>query len=249
MPRFFIDECPDAALDSLTITGADFHHIRDVLRLKAGDAVTVCDCARNDLQCRIERFLQDGVVLAILDRQPNQTEPLYHVTLYQGLAKGDKMDTIIQKAVELGASRIVPVACRRCVTRLDRKDAGRKVQRWQRIASEAAKQCGRGQVPEVGELLSFDEAATEAAQADIALMPWEGERECSLRTGLESPGVTTANPSISILIGPEGGFDADEVTTAMAAGIRPVTLGRRILRTETAGAAVLAMIIYRFGDF
>lgn len=249
MPRFFIEDSPPEGVSRLVLAGSDFHHIRDVLRLRTGDVITVCDGASNDLDCRIDRFLPDGVELTVISRTSNQSEPLCRVTLYQGLAKGDKMDTIIQKAVELGVTRIVPVACRRSVARLDEKNSEKKVLRWQRIAAEAAKQCGRGQVPEIGQLLDFDEAVTEAARADLGLVPWEGERERSLRSELETAAALPANPSISVLIGPEGGFDADEITMALGAGIRPVTLGRRILRTETAGIAVLAMIIYHFDDF
>jgi len=249
MPRFFIEDCPSADISRLTLSGSDFHHIRDVLRLRTEDIVIVCDGAGNDLECRIDRFLPDGVELTILSRSANQTEPRYRVTLYQGLAKGNKMDSIIQKAVELGAVRIVPVACRRSVARLDDQASDKKVQRWQRIATEAAKQCGRGQLPDVGPLLGFSEAVSEAAGADLCLVPWESERERSLRSELEAKPNLPSNPSISVLIGPEGGFDADEITMALDAGICPVSLGRRILRTETAGAAVLAMIIYHFNDF
>ena len=245
MPRFFIEDQLDPAEEQLILKGNDFHHIRDVLRLKTGDIITVCDGARSDLSCRIERFDADGVVLSILDRQINQSEPPYQVTLYQGLAKGDKMDTIIQKAVELGASRIVPVTCLRSVVRLDGKDVEKKIQRWQRIAAEAAKQCSRGLIPEIGRPLQFDQAAIEAARSDISLIPWESERDNHIRTELEHK-ASLAHPSISILIGPEGGFDAVEINRALDLGIRPVTLGHRILRTETAGAAVLAMLIYAF---
>lgn len=247
MPRFFIEDPLDPAEEQLILKGNDFHHIRDVLRLKTGDIITVCDGARSDLSCRIERFDADGVVLSILGRQINQSEPPYQVTLYQGLAKGDKMDTIIQKAVELGASRIVPVTCLRSVVRLDGKDVEKKIQRWQRIAAEAAKQCSRGLIPEIGRPLQFDQAAIEAARSDISLIPWESERDNHIRTELEHK-ASLVHPSISILIGPEGGFDAVEINRALDLGIRPVTLGHRILRTETAGAAVLAMLIYAFDN-
>jgi len=249
MPRFFVEECLDPDVKSLTLRGADFHHIRDVLRMKIDEDLTVCDGGSSDLQCRITSFLSDGVELTIISRQDNQTEPAYQVTLYQGLAKGDKMETIIQKAVELGAARIVPVICRRSVARLDDKDTAKKLQRLNRIAAEAAKQCGRGLTPTVSEPLSFKAAMCEAAKADIRLIPWEGERACSLRAELESAPDLGPNQTISVLIGPEGGFDADEIAIALAAGISPVTLGRRILRTETAGAAVLAMVIYGLDDF
>ena len=249
MPRFFVEECLDPKTTLLTISGADFHHIRDVLRMKINEELTVCDGGSNDLNCRIENFKPDGVELTIISRQANQTEPNYQSTLYQGLAKGDKMETIIQKAVELGVSRIVPVICRRSVARLDDKDTAKKLLRWNRIAAEAAKQCGRGRTPIVSEPQSFKAAAAEAAKADIRLIPWEGERARSLRAELEAATELGPNPTISVLIGPEGGFDADEIEIALAAGISPVTLGRRILRTETAGGAVLAMILYCFNDF
>ncbi len=249
MPRFFVENCPDPATDTLNLRDADFHHIRDVLRMKVGDELTVCDGARVDLQCRIAHFWPDSVELIVLDRSANQTEPGYFVTLFQGLPKGDKMELIIQKAVELGVSRIVPVICRRSVARVDERDTARKVERWNRIAAEAAKQCGRGRVPEVAAPLSFAAAALAAGQATIRLIPWEGERTCGLREELEQATHVGANPTISVMIGPEGGFDADEITAALAADIRPVTLGRRILRTETAGLTVLAMLIYRFNEF
>lgn len=249
MPRFFVEESLDPEAKSLTLGGEDFHHIRDVLRMKIGEELIVCDGGSNDLLCQIANFKPDGVELTIISRQANQTEPGYQVTLYQGLAKGDKMEMIIQKAVELGAARIVPVNCRRSVARLDEKDTAKKLLRWNRIAAEAAKQCGRGRTPTVGEPLSFKAAVSEAAKADICLIPWEGERACSLRAELESATDFGRNPTISVMIGPEGGFDADEIAIALAAGISPVTLGRRILRTETAGGAVLAMMIYGFDDF
>ena len=249
MPRFFVEGIIDPSASSLIIAGDDFHHIRDVLRLKPGDELTVCDGARIDLHCRLEKFIAGGVELAILACQPNQTEPPYQAVLYQGLAKGDKMDTIIQKAVELGVSRIVPVQCQRSVVRLDDHDTGKKLLRWNRIAAEAAKQCGRGLVSIVNEPLSFADAVKEAAQADIRLLPWENERACSLRTWLEQLPPFPENPKISLLIGPEGGFSAAEAGLALKADIRPVTLGQRILRTETAGTVVLAMLVYRFNDF
>ncbi|MGI6326024.1 MAG: 16S rRNA (uracil(1498)-N(3))-methyltransferase [Saccharofermentanales bacterium] len=248
MPRFFLEDPIDPSLDRLVLRGDSYHHIRDVLRLRVGDRVTVCDGALNDMICLIDHFLPDGLVLAVNERRINQREPSYHVTLYQGLAKGNKMDSIIQKAVELGVSRIVPTACRHSVVRLENRDLNKKQIRWQRIAAEAAKQCGRGRIPEVRLPVSFAEAVREAALADIALIPWENEQKNDLRTAMEK-NTPKSDPQISILIGPEGGFAADEISAALTLGIQPVTLGRRILRTETAGPAVLAMLIYAFRDF
>jgi 16S rRNA (uracil1498-N3)-methyltransferase len=260
MPRFFIEQ--GLALGRYKLQGDDFHHIRDVLRLKPGEMVTLCDGMGNDFSGKIESFQPDGVMLDLQERVANASEPPYRATLYQGLAKGDKMDTIIQKAVELGVTRIVPVQCGRSIVRLTAADAAKKTTRWNKIALAAAQQCGRGQIPAVSDILSFSAAVAEAARADIRLIPWEGERQCGIRAVLEAddgandaidtPGSSDASPaapSISILIGPEGGFAANELNLAVRAGIRPVTLGPRILRTETAGAAVLAMLLYRYDTF
>jgi 16S rRNA (uracil1498-N3)-methyltransferase len=248
MRRFFVDE--SLALGPYLLTGDDVHHIRDVLRLSAGDSIILADSSGTDFTGVIAGFAPDGLKVTLLERSPNRTEPIYRATLFQGLAKGDKMDAIIQKAVELGVARIVPVQCRRSVVRLAAADAARKTARWQKIAAEAAKQSGRGQIPQVAEPVDFAAAALEASQAAVSLMPWEGERQCSVRDFLESTPMRTAGPlTISLLIGPEGGFSADEVDLAARSGIRTVTIGRRILRTETAGAAVLAMLIYRYDEF
>ena len=252
MPRFFCERVvgPDAA--DFVLTGDDVHHIRDVLRLKPGDSVTVCDGARTDLDCRVAGYAGDSVILQVTARTVNQTEPPYEATLYQGLAKGDKMDGIIQKAVELGVSQIVPMICRRSVAIPETRDLPKKTARWNRIAFEAAKQCGRGLVPPVSPPRPFADAVREAAAADIRLIPWELERLQNLRTALTGTNQAPPpgkKPRIAVLIGPEGGFAADEIELALASGIVPVTLGRRVLRTETAGPAVLAMILYQFADF
>jgi 16S rRNA (uracil1498-N3)-methyltransferase len=245
MPRFFVEQ--GLELGRYILRGDDFHHIRDVLRLKPGEAVVLCDGAGHDFAGRIVAYAPESVELDLLECSASLTEPPYHAVLYQGLAKGDKMESIIQKAVEFGVSRIVPVQCRRSVVRLTPGDVAGKTARWNRVALAAAKQCGRGQVPLVAAPLDFATAAAEAAQASVALMPWEGERQTSLRAVLEAADCELAapSPSISILIGPEGGFAAEEVALAAGLGIRTVSLGPRILRTETAGAAVLAMLLYR----
>lgn len=241
----------------MVLRGDDVHHMRTVLRMRPGDRLTVCDGARTDHDCRIVAFGAAQVSLEILSRQINQAEPPYTAILYQGLAKGDKMDAIIQKAVELGAASIVPVICQRCVAMPEPADIARKLLRWNRIAAEAAKQCGRGQIPQVAAPLAFADAVVQASRADLALIPWEQERRLSLRdalagfAGLDRPSGTAPpiRPSLSFLIGPEGGLTEPEVELARARGIRPVSLGRRILRTETAGPAVLAMLLYRADDF
>ena len=252
MPRFFHEAVvpPDQAV--IHLSGDDFHHIHDVLRLKAGDAITVCDGAGTDLAGQISRYGESTVEVSIFTRSMNQSEPPYRVTLYQGMAKGDKMESIIQKSVELGVSQLVLMICSRCVSLPEKRDYAGKLTRWNRIAAEAAKQSGRGLRPTVGPILSFQDALASASAADIRMIPWELEREQSIRTVLESWQQTASGkpyPAISVLIGPEGGFSQEEIQLAAASGLQPVTLGRRILRTETAGPAVLAMILYQFNNF
>ena len=255
MPRFFVEEPVPADARQLRLTGEDAHHIAAVLRMKEGQELVVCDGARSDLLCRIVQVSPGRIDLQILSRSANDTEPPYAVLLYQGLAKGDRMDQVIQKAVELGVTRIIPVTCRRSVALVREQDRGKKVLRWNRIAAEAAKQCGRGVRPPVDEPVSFADCLARAAAADLALIPWEMERAKSIRAELtvfqESLAGCAGNarPTISLIIGPEGGLTEEEVEKAAKAGIRPVSLGRRILRTETAGPAVLAMILYQFEAF
>lgn len=287
MPRFFYQSVIPTEQTVIQITGDDYHHIRDVLRLKPGDAVTVCDGAGSDLSGQISRIDERAVVVDIHARTSNQSEPPYRATLYQGLAKGDKMDAIIQKSVELGVTRVVPMISSRCIAVPDERDHAKKLLRWNRIAAEAAKQSGRGVIPSVGPILTFSQVLDEAAVFDIRLIPWELERDRSVRTALETwqsgqtdaaPGadeqslspvsltvppvrlpVTSVSlpvlpvslpvPSVAILIGPEGGFAETEIRQAAAAGLQTVSLGRRILRTETAGPAILAMLLYQFNDF
>ncbi len=262
MPRFFIEVELPAGQSTWSIEGADAHHITSVLRMAAGDDLTLSDGRRTDYTAKILDLGSNRVTVQITGRMPNQTESPLEIWLFQGLPKSDKLDGIIQKSVELGVARIIPVACDRSVARVDVKDAPRKVERWNKIAHEAAKQCGRGRLPEVVAPLSFKAAIAEARAADLAIIPWESERDQSLRTVLEAEmdrlnaiieahrqADMNSRPTIAILIGPEGGFSMPEIDTALQAGITPVTLGRRILRTETAGAAVLAMLVYRFDDF
>lgn len=253
MTRFFIESIIDDN-DELVLSNSDAHHIIDVLRMKPGDTILVCDGARNELHCRIQSVRPGHVDCVIEDRHVNNTEPSYRVTLFQGLAKGNKMDRIIRASVELGVYRIVPVSCHRSVPVFDQGDIDRKTARWNRIAAEAAKQCGRGICPAVDRISLFDQALNEGNRADLAIIPWELEKARSIRTvlselsGQVKPSAKK-NQDFQIWIGPEGGFTEQEMQKAQATGLVPVTLGRRIMRTETAGPAVLAMILYEFDDF
>jgi len=252
MPKFFIEQVIDEQTQCISLTDRDAHHIAHVLRLKPGDGILVCDGARTDLHCEIEQISDRAVQLKILHRSLSQTEPPYQVVLYQGLVKGDKMSQIIQKSVELGVTSIVPVICRRSVSTPAETGRDKKNSRWNRIAEEAAKQCGRGICPDVQPICLFEDSLRTADPAELAIIPWEQERRCSIRSVLDqlSDEADELNPiRINLWIGPEGGFTEAEIELARQAGVQAVTLGKRILRTETAGPAVLAMMIYRFDDF
>lgn len=225
------------------ISGADVNHIRNVLRMKAGEEISVCNGQDGrEYRCGIVSFEEDRVICELRFIKEENAELPVKVYLFQGLPKADKMELIIQKAVELGVYRIIPVSAKRCVVKLDDGKAAAKVRRWQGIAEAAAKQSRRGVIPEVSEVMSFRQAVEQAAAMDVRLIPYElasgMEKTRELISGLE------AGQSVAIFIGPEGGFEEQEIQLAADNGIQPVTLGRRILRTETAGMTVLAWIGY-----
>lgn len=240
MPRFFVSGQPENGL--LTLHGEDAHHAGRVLRLRPGEAVTLCDGAGTDHDCVIETVEKEAVVCRVQRSHPAETEPKQHLTLCMALPKGDKMDFIVQKAVELGVHEIVPYLSKNCVSRPDKTE--KKVERWQRIAVEAAKQCGRGFLPKVCAVVTTAQAVERAAQCETALFFYENERETGLRDALES-GV---GRTVSLMIGPEGGFAPEEVEMAAQAGLRSVSLGTRILRCETAPVAALAAVLYAGGN-
>ena len=241
MHRFFTN--PANIRDGhIRLTGDDVAHIARVLRLQAGDEIVVCDGQSNDYRCAILQADKQAVELKILECSRTNTECPVDITLYQGLPKGDKMDTIVQKCVELGVKCIVPVAAKRSVAKM--KDGDKKQARWQRIALEAAKQCGRGIIPVVCGVCSFAEAM--AGGQGLKLMPYECEKEHRIRAVLqENRGVR----QINIYIGPEGGFDPAEVALAAEAGAHVVSMGPRILRTETAPIAAVTAVLYELGDW
>ena len=231
-PRFFGENSGDTAV----ITGTDAVHISRVLRMKNGDLAVVCDGAGTDCLSRVISAADSAVTLEILDRRPSEGEPSLKLRLFQCLPKADKMDFIVQKAVELGAAKIIPVISKRCVSRPDAKTAAKKCERWQRIAEEAAKQCGRGRIPTVGGLMNFGEAV-KAHTAGTGLFFYEcgGAR----LNDIVSPDCAEAD----IYIGSEGGFEPAEAELASSAGIVPATLGTRILRCETAPVAAIAVLM------
>lgn len=228
--------------DTVTIEGTDVNHMVNVLRMKVGEEVSVHDDVNRKYLCRIAELQEDKVCLSILEQQTSDTELPCWIYLFQGLPKGDKMEWIIQKGVELGAYAIVPVATKRAVVKLDEKKAQKKVARWNSIAESAAKQSGRGMIPEVLPVMKFSEALQFAKDLDLNLIPYEkaeGIADTKQRIEKIRPG-----QSIGIFIGPEGGFEEAEVEMAKEMQAIPVTLGRRILRTETAGMTMLSILMY-----
>lgn len=226
------------------ITGSDVNHIRNVLRMKVGERVRISDNEGNDFYCAIAQIGSEEVSLVVLERAED-TEPSLKITLFQGLPKGDKMEQVIQKSVELGVSEIIPVAMKNCVVKLDEKRARAKQARWQAIAESAAKQSKRSMIPSVGEVMSFADAAAYAKKLDVRILPYENQR--GLAHTREVFGRIQKGASVGIFIGPEGGYDSSEIALAKD-DMEMVSLGNRILRTETAGLCALSMLLYEVED-
>ena len=248
MYQFFVEPYQINASDKrVMIVGPDVNHIKNVLRMKIGEEIAVSNGVDGkEYRCGIAAFEEERVVCELRFIKEDNVELPAKVYLFQGLPKADKMELIIQKAVELGAHQIIPVATKRCVVKLDEKKAASKIVRWQGIAEAAAKQSKRAIVPEVTSVMSFAQAVKKAAEMNVRLIPYElAEGMSATREILENiqPG-----ESVAVFIGPEGGFDDSEVSMAVENGIQPITLGKRILRTETAGMTVLAWLGYLLED-
>ena len=245
MPKFFIKK-EDIEKNTVTVTGQDATHISKVLRHTVGDKLTLCDGEGTDFSAEITECTKESVTLKITDTIPCLVEPKISVTLFQGLPKQGKMDYIIEKCTELGITRIVPVAMKRSVAKIeDKKSETKKLERWRKIAAESVKQCGRGKIPEITEVMTVDEAIKFSDNLDLTLAAYENEQEVSLRSVLKSH----TPESIGVFIGPEGGLDDKEIEKFKSKNIPSVTLGKRILRTETAGHTVLTTIMYEYNEF
>ena len=242
MHRFFVEE-PAMGENSITITGGDVNHIKNVLRMSVGDKICVINGQNNkEYYCEITAVGNEAVDTRICEIRESDQELGNEVVLFQGLPKSDKMELIIQKAVELGVHTIVPVSTDRTVVKLDAKKEANKRKRWMSISESAAKQSGRLRIPEVTPVVSYREALEMAKKMDVRLIPYE------LAEGMEKTRelMSSIQPgqSVAVFIGPEGGFESSEIEKAMEIGAWPITLGKRILRTETAGLVTLAMLVY-----
>lgn len=244
MYQFFVEpEQINTNDKTVIITGGDVNHIKNVLRMRAGEEIAVSNGQDGkEYRCGIVEFTEDCVLCELRFIKADGVELPVQVVLFQGLPKGDKMELIIQKAVELGVCEIVPVATKRCVVKLDDRKAAAKVSRWQSIAEAAAKQSKRGIIPRVSPVTDFARAVELAGEMDVRLIPYE------LAEGMEHTREVLdricPGQRVAVFIGPEGGFEQSEIDKASQKGVEPITLGRRILRTETAGMTVLAWLGY-----
>ena len=246
MTRLFMEHI-EAGSGTITLGNDDSRYISKVLRMKQGEKLTVVLKDGVEALCEISKIDSDAVTLSVLERNSIVSEPPYGITLYQSVSKGERMELTIQKCVELGVTKIVPVFSERCVVRPDEpRKQNSKTERWQKIALEASRQSGRGRIPEVTAPVAFKDALVMAAKdSDIVLFPWEGEHAVSLKAALKDKELSDIK-DISVFIGPEGGYSDPEADAARSSGAVTVTIGKRILRTETAGAAVLAMLLYNY---
>ena len=242
MARFFVTT-EELELDRLTLTGENAQHAK-VLRLKMGEELLLCDGEGREAVCRI---LASGTVteVEVLERRQSASEAAVKVSIYMAFPKADKLEHVIQKATELGAYEIVAFPSGRCISKPDDKSLRKKLERWQKIAASAAEQSGRGRIPQVRVIGSFQEALTEAAKADKPLMFYENEHAVTLKMALSAGSYQT----VSLLTGPEGGLEEKEVQLAREAGLQVCTLGKRILRCETAPLCALSAVMYDAGEF
>jgi 16S rRNA (uracil1498-N3)-methyltransferase len=246
MYRFYVE---NSAIEEeeIHISGGDVNHIKNVLRMKLGEKLIICNGQGIDYYCIIAKVCDSEITVKILEKKEADTELKAKIYLFQGLPKKDKMELIVQKAVELGAYSIIPVMMKRTIVKIeDKKKELKKLERWQSIAEGAAKQSMRGRIPTVCEVMTYQQATAMAKDLEIALLPYECATGISRTKELLE--VCKDKKSIGILIGPEGGFEPEEVEMAKAAGIEPITLGKRILRTETAGLTILSNLMFALED-
>ena len=248
MPHFFVDE--EIESKEYSLFGEDGRHISKSLRMNKGESLTLCSPSGTVHNCVVEEISGDMVKVNVLSSKISEAEPDVKVTLYQALPKGDKMELIIQKSVELGAMEIVPVQMKRCVVKLDKKDKIKKIQRWQKISEVAAKQCGRNEIPEIKPCIYVKDVCQMIQDYDVVLVAYEKESENKIKNELKKLKEVKDKQKIKIgvVIGPEGGLEPEDVEMLKQSGAKIVTLGKRILRTETVALNVTSNIMYELED-
>lgn len=247
MPKFFVAQ-NQIENESIYINGEDVNHIVNVLRLTNDDEISICNKDNNiTYKSKIVKIEKSKVTCKIEEILENNTESNINVTIFQGLPKADKMEYIIQKTTELGVKEIVPVMMKRSIVKLDGKDADKKIERWQKIAEVASKQSGRDAIPSIGKILKVQELANKVSDYDMFIIAYEKENNVTLKQMLKSIKINENEKlKIGVLIGPEGGIDETEIDLLKEKGAKIITLGKRILRTETAPITILSNIMYEY---
>ncbi len=245
MPKFFVTS-NEIENDKIKIKGTDVNHIKNVLRAKIEEKIDICNTDEmKDYECKIEELTNDCVTCKIISEKQNASESNVEITIFQGLPKADKMELIIQKSVELGVNKIIPVDMKRCVVKLKDKDQIKKVERWQKISEVASKQCGRGIIPKIGQVMKIKEILNSIEEYDAVLVAYEKEENNYLKIELDKlKNVEKDKKKIAIVIGPEGGLEEEEVKQLQENGAKVITLGKRILRTETVALNMISILMY-----
>lgn len=247
MPKFFVKE-EQIKDNEIIIIGQDVKHIKKVLRAKIGDELQICNSQNGEnFLCEIQDLENEDITCKIKEKIQEKVESNIEVTIFQGLPKADKMEYIIQKSVELGVSNITPVEMKRCVVKLDGKDKIKKIERWQKISEVAAKQCGRDKIPQINNVINIQNICNLILEYDILLVAYENEKENTLKEQIEKLKKQNNSESkikIGIVIGPEGGLEENDVNKLKENGAQIITLGKRILRTETVALNILSIIMY-----
>lgn len=245
MPKFFVAG-NQINNNKIKIIGDDVNHIKNVLRQKSGDKITICDISKEqDYLCKIDKIEEKSIDCNIIEKLENNTESNVKVTIFQGLPKADKMELVIQKSVELGVYDITPLQMKRCVVKLNEKDKAKKIQRWKKISEVAAKQCGRNIIPKINNIVNVKEVCNLCNEYDIVLIAYENEKENTLKKELKNlKKLDEEEIKVAVIIGPEGGIAPEEIKMFEENGAKIITLGNRILRTETVALSVLSIIMY-----
>lgn len=249
MPKFFVTQ-EQVKNDTIEIVGKDVKHIKNVLRQKIGDKITICNNdILQDYECEISKIEENKICCDIKEILNTSSESNIKVTIFQGLPKADKMELIIQKSVELGVFDITPVEMKRCVVKLKENDKKKKIERWQKIAEVAAKQSGRNQIPKINDIIQIKNICLELEKYDIVLVAYEKEENNTLKQVLKQLKEREYNElKIAVVIGPEGGIEEQEIEMLKENGAEIITLGKRILRTETVALNVLSILMYELEE-
>ena len=247
MPKFFVTT-NQINNEKITIKGNDVNHIKNVLRLKVDDNIQICNSdTKDNYTCGIKKINEKDIECIIFNKLENSAESKIYINVFQGIPKSDKMELIIQKAVELGANEITPVQMKRCIAKIDEKTENKKKLRWQKISEVAAKQCGRDIIPKINNVKTIKNICNIIQEYDIVLLAYENEEKNTLKNELKK--IKNKSLKIGIIIGPEGGLEKEEVNALKESGAKVITLGKRILRTETVALVLIGIIMYELDDF